>query len=230
MVHLTNNCFNQQMAKLSGIWPSEFKSAERLKRYYNALCDLPDEAFCEIVNSIIDNFRTAPLPKDFREAADEWHKTFISKNGYKYGSQKEEYFEGVIECEWCMDSGMLYCSESSDPSTQFFMLCDCKTGMKRNDDLIPHWSKQVASAYHRLPFKTKDWVPTGAITAMGLMDMWRSKIHEGRTYWANLRKKPAPIFRQFWSNEEHEAFLAHKKKQMLEDLHSKMESQRNGNQ
>lgn len=226
MVHLTDKCFSQNMAKLSGIWPNEFKSPERLKRYYNACCNVPDEGFNEIVNTIIDNFRTAPLPKDFADATTVWHKNFVNENGYMFGHEKYQDHGSVIECEWCMDSGMLYCSDSSNPETQFFMLCDCPIGNKKQDELIPHWSKQISAAFTRLPFRLKEWIPTESVTTMGLFDMWRSKVNQGRSYWAEARKKPKPVFRQLWSNEEHEMFLMKKKKKMLEDLHAKMESQR----
>lgn len=215
--------FDQQMEKLKSSFGLKSFEGQKSILIWKYVQNLFDSEFEKIVDHMIASFRYAPLPNDFNEAAKAELKSRY-QSGWKERTEKEA--ARPIDCEWCIDSGFLYCSESDNPTTQFFMLCDCPAGKAKSDDLIPHWSKSVAGAYKRLPFIVKDWVPTGSVTAMGLLDMYRAKLNEGRTYWANLRKKPKPIFRQLWSNDQHEHFLQAKKKFMLESLHAKMESQR----
>jgi hypothetical protein len=75
--------------------------------------------FSRIVDEMISDFRYAPLPKDFREA--------IQRRGR---FQSEDHGPDVLECKWCLDSGLI---EANNDELGFtaFVRCTCEAG-KRN--------------------------------------------------------------------------------------------------
>lgn len=66
---MTEDEFIYQMKRLENEFSSKHFGYERLNRIKQCVMDLTPYGFSRVIDHMIDNFRQAPLPKDFREAA-----------------------------------------------------------------------------------------------------------------------------------------------------------------
>lgn len=61
--------FEIQMKRVFSEFDQKFYGPEKMKLIWNAVQVLPSRQFEKVVSELIANFRQAPLPKDFRDAA-----------------------------------------------------------------------------------------------------------------------------------------------------------------
>lgn len=72
----------EEVDKLCSRW-NEFKNKIYIKRCFQHLADLSPNVVSDIVNTMLDNFRFCPLPKDFNEAVQAYksaHSSFERTN------------------------------------------------------------------------------------------------------------------------------------------------------
>jgi hypothetical protein len=125
-----------------------------------AVRSLSDQSFEKIVSHFIANFRQAPLPKDFFEAA---AKERI------YTSTRSIPPPKPIDCHWCNDGGVIEVLHK-ETQKEYFMRCDCLEGAGspcgrvkgsfRTE--VPVWSKEYEREYVRFKFfgeRALKWKP-----------------------------------------------------------------------
>lgn len=182
-----------QISALSSRW-KEFTNSAYRDRCFQFMKDLPHSAMSEAVESILDNFRFCPLPKDFGEAALAWRQRFVQEHGFAYGTVSKEKQEPE-PCSDCMDTGYMFCKLTEElPETLVF--CHCEIGgdkSKSDSNFVPRWERGIydkAYGFIKIPFPTEKFIPKGP-TNFGKENL---KSNETVVWWTN-RKRQA---RDWW--------------------------------
>lgn len=166
---IASRIFTEQINRLTGVFGQAAFSADRVRRIYQLIGDLPPEAIAEIVSGFIDNSRYAPLPKDFLEAAKEWKKQYHLKTGQFWGYQSRQTVQPEIECQRCLDAGLLHIQV---PDGDYSLCrCDCTAGVQTTSQL-PVWSADMASLFVASPLPVK-WVKP---TSGNIEDQIRDRV------------------------------------------------------
>lgn len=191
-VERKKQAFLVMMNNLNQIWPG-INNKSRLKKYFQYLEKLPEKAWDEISDTLMDNHRTMPLPKDFQEAATAWKRA----NNYFVGNDKEQ--QESIYCQKCFDSGVLFIkTKSTEPTV--FVFCDCYFGTKSlhaYDEMMPQWNKTFFQmGFEIQPFDVEFFKPKiqGEITLNKIsttVERFRKKLYESRDYFNSLGKRQA---------------------------------------
>lgn len=193
---LSQKAFTAQINRLLVEWPSAFKG-ERLARIYSAVSDVPDYAFEEIANGMLDNFRTAPLPSDFHKASAEWHKRYFSKHGKFYHDQHDHEVIDVvpIKCAQCSDFGFIQITLKNN-GFQTILRCDCIEGKLQNDEYLPQWQPYFRDwmEISKCPlewFRPKEFVTPDSdkkdkhffTSLQKNIDVWQAKKKFAKDFW-----------------------------------------------
>lgn len=179
--------FLELMNNLNQIWPG-INNKSRLRKYFQYLEKLPEKSWDDISDSLMDNFRTMPLPKDFQEAALVW------KKANNYFSNSDQEISIAFDCSKCMDSGVLFIKvKTTEPTV--FVFCECCHGssnLQVYNEMMPQWNK----TFHQMgfeiqPFDADFFKPKiqGEITVKKIattVEIFRKKIYESRDYFNNL--------------------------------------------
>lgn len=182
--------FINLMNGLNEIWPG-INNKSRLRKYFKHIEMLPEEAWDEIADSLMDNFRTIPLPKDFHEAAVSWKRA----NNFKLESDDSE--QNYFYCNQCLDSGFLFIKvKPSEPT--IFVFCDCNSGSKNlhvYDEMMPQWNKTFFQmGFEIQPFDIEFFKPKiqGEVTLKKIattIERFRKRLYESRDYFNSLGKR-----------------------------------------
>lgn len=172
------------MNKLAAVWPN-MNNASRLPRYFKALGDLPDQAFAEMVEQILDTAKTMPLPDDFRQIASRWRHQYAIKNGEPFGAIKEAE---IIECLSCMDLGIVRIQHHTGNDFDELMRCDCHIGEK-SDLAAPQWDNQLGGAFKKSPVPI-NWFKCDAGKIFEKAQGWTKKRKKAEKHWSSLGYKP----------------------------------------
>lgn len=130
--------FLSHMNELASIWQNITNKA-RLKKYYSAVERLPENLWEEFFDSIIENERNMPLPKDFLDIALNIKKT---KKIWT-----DEFEENKNDCLKCMDSGFIFVKlKPTEP--EVFMFCSCEKGNENEiyyAGSLPKWNNNFSA-------------------------------------------------------------------------------------
>jgi hypothetical protein len=115
-------------------WPS---LKGQLDVYYSHLSFMALEAFEKLCHRFVEDFRSMPLPKDFKEAYAEWKKENFTKDPSSIEENKYQVFSRV-NCRFCGKKSTL-CIE--EPLGEKLKCRQCYTGLtdaqiKENFDTI----------------------------------------------------------------------------------------------
>jgi len=103
-------------------WPS---LKGQLDVYYSHLSFMALEAFEKLCHRFVEDFRSVPLPKDFKEAYAEWKKENFTKDTGSIGENKYQIHFGV-NCRSCSKKGIV-CIE--EPLGEKYKCRQCYTGL-----------------------------------------------------------------------------------------------------
>jgi hypothetical protein len=182
--------FLDMMNDLALVWP-QINTKARLSRYMKALGSLPIEAYDDIYNTLVDNFKTAPVPNDFSEAAKAWHRS------HNYQKEKEEFEPAMVHCLKCYDSGFNFI-KLNEKEPRVLVFCDCYFGEQNcniYDSMMPRWNTSfIQMGFIRLPFDVAPFIPKaqGEITLgkmQSTIERFRKKLYESRDYFIELPKR-----------------------------------------
>lgn len=199
MIHLSQQAFNKGINQLVSVFGENGFKPERINRIFKTVADVPDFGFQEIIDGIIDNFKYAPLPKDFHEASVEWHKKFKDKYGYYYHRKNEVIEVTPIRCIACGDFGFLKVTmkESNYISV---IRCNCIEGKLCGDEYLPQWESFMYEAFdkERCPlewFKPKDL--KSQVYEEKEYYKFESHIQKQIDYWQEKKKVAAKFWKEF---------------------------------
>lgn len=190
---MNQRLFTEQLNRLIGTFSETAFKPERIRAISNIVESIPEPWLKEIVDTFIDNFKYAPLPKDFREAV-----YALRKSNKVYEDIETVYTTGCVDC---YDMGFLFCKFSaSEPTT--LAICHCPAGeaeqgvFTQKDLIIPKWEVgkfDQVFGFIKLPFPVKWFKPEvpdefdAESFLMGAMDEKVSKWSQFRTtanqYW-----------------------------------------------
>lgn len=94
---MTLDTFNQHMQRLYSLFGDKAYPPERIKRIWHYVERLPDHAMQKIIDQFVETQRNAPLPQEFRTAADAWTKAHGTQRAYSLYNA----------CEHCDGDGYL---------------------------------------------------------------------------------------------------------------------------
>lgn len=184
------NEFTKIMNEMAALWPG-MNNKSRYKKYYQYVERLPIHAMREIADTIFDNFRHQPLPKDFQEAASAWKKANEQFN------KDEEFETNVNSCDDCADSGVNFVKvRITEPTV--FMYCHCDFGKQCSQNhsyVLPVWNKSFdAMGFQRQTFDIDFFKPEfyGEVTPekiQSTLDKFRDKLKSSRDYFEELPKR-----------------------------------------
>ena len=191
MLNENKQDFVEMINYLAGMWPS-INNAMRTKRIYESLKFLPKEAFFDIADMMIDNYRQMPTPEDFRQAAKEWKKNHLKD------SNNEIIEITPIKCNYCYETGYIFCKLNNDePVTLVY--CECEIGKEKSNkynSCMPRWDKKFEPVYGfiKLQFPYKDFIPNNPKSYIDLLNdcivkSWKEKIKNAHAYWDKKNKE-----------------------------------------
>lgn len=179
----------EQINRLISAFGQVHFSTERLKLIMAILNDLPDEAVTEITTSMIEHYRQAPLPKDFREAKNTWIQNRHAKT--------VDVAQPVNRCPDCFDTGYLFCKmHGNEPETLAFCHCEFGTTTSENTpSFMPQWKQRVfdrSYGFTLIPFPLEKFRPqTDEEKAkflsggpVGAIVWWLGLKAKAHNYWA----------------------------------------------
>lgn len=194
---ITESFFMEKMTELSKAFPSiATKSVVRLRRYRQALEDLPESAINSIVDTLMDNFSHTPLPKDFFEAAAAWKRANKVFDGQVIDIRP-------IECTDCYQTGFIFMRmEITEPEVLAF--CHCAFGTQAHKVTAPlynilRWEKgNFDRLFVKSPFPVGWFTPSENENARGLNDImdwskvrqWNQKIKDSHEYYLLRAQQP----------------------------------------
>jgi len=193
---LNHKIFTDGMNKLAVAFPG-ITNLARMQRYYAAVASLPDEAFDDVVNDLLDTARSMPLPKDFLESARVWRANFYRQNG-SYYAEKSKIEEGDgIDCRKCGDLGYLKITHKN-PEIKLLtvMRCHCEMGGRGSRD-IPEWDNALLTVYNCEPCPISWFKPDLDVNSsndaalLGTLfkkaSGWRDFIKKSEAYWKAVK-------------------------------------------
>jgi hypothetical protein len=179
--------FLSRFETLVECFPS-MKSKTKIERIYNFLKDIPKDGIDEIINTIIDNFKYAPTPSDFFDAATAWKK----KNNYYNQVIEAQYTK--IGCDYCFDTGIVKFEHTEPDGFQYLIRCDCETG-KTNNSNMPRWDSSLKGGFVKKALNAAWFNPniTPDTTEelanekiMKKVNEWKKQIKRSEKYWTDL--------------------------------------------
>lgn len=188
--------FVEEMNRLATVFKNIIDPG-RIKRYYEKVQDIPNEAFSAIVNHYLDTFKNQPLPMDFEKSAKEWKKDFYEKNGYFFSSSLNQAtaYEYLLCCKNCYDSGFVFMAVNIDQvMSNEWAYCDCASGEKKATEAIyelPRLDHEMKHLFTVKEFPTEYFVPS-ITSSDNVKSLW-SKV---TAFKASLKKSEI-----FWSGK-----------------------------
>lgn len=184
--------FLNMMNDLATVWPG-INNKSRLKKYYQYIERLPEKAWEDITDMLMDSFRSPPLPKDFKDAATAWKK---SNEIY---DKQDEFTENVNSCDECFDSGVIFVKvKPTEPTV--FMYCNCNFGKGCSSNhffVLPVWNKTFDEmGFVKQTFDLEFFKPKfeGEVTFKKMetvLDRFRAKLKSSRDYFEELPVRQA---------------------------------------
>lgn len=184
--------FLNHMNELASIWQNITNKA-RLKKYYSAVENLPEAYWDEFFDSIIENERNMPLPKDFLNTA------MNLKKQKKIWS--EEFYENKNDCSKCMDSGLIFIKLKPNEPT-VFMFCSCDKGIENEiyyHGSLPKWNNNFSAiGFEVQEFDLKLFTPENKlpeectfsdIVSNEVFGKFRTKFNESKEYFKKLNER-----------------------------------------
>ena len=178
--------FKTQMKRLVGVWGQRHFNEERMTRIWQMVESISEDDFSKTVDTMLDNLRYAPLPKDFQEA---------TRSFKRYGSAEEKE-EVKHNCETCYDLGFLRWPNA--PIEFLAVRCHCQP----KDFLHHEFIKQVkpGSEATRFDFKvlTPKHNPEEELQYTyfnGRVAWWKSVLRESNEFW---RQNKMPEKEEWW--------------------------------
>ncbi len=184
--------FDQEMARIYEVFKRTQYTAERTELIFKGLCNLPRESFRRIVTHFISTYKTAPLPKDFFEAA------IRERNhiGFKKESKPRE-----IWCKKCNDSGVVNVLHKASKK-RLFMHCDGiqengTTCDDRNPWNLPRWAPSLDTDFTFIPFfgeealkwKPKKFSPARLEESLkDKVEEWKLMVRVSEQFWIEYAK------------------------------------------
>jgi hypothetical protein len=180
------------MAKLRTEFGPKAFTPERQDIIARAVRTLPDRNFEKIVQHFIANFRQAPLPRDFLEAA--------AKERVHLGEIKREWVPAPEpDCDWCNDGGVMEV-EARQSGREYFIRCGCLAGHKSFRTDLPIWSTETFGEYFKV-HKMKGaralrWKSKNAFDPKAAIESLNDKVEEWK-----VKHQVSVIFWREWMGE-----------------------------
>jgi hypothetical protein len=160
------------MQKLVKLFGSKNFGQERLRSVWRICNHLTGYEFSRIVEEMVDNFRYAPLPKDFREACQRRGRF-----------RAEEGESDVTKCLRCNDGGLL---EAHNDELNFtaFVRCNCVVGEESQwKNQLPMVTAEIEKSHRVETIDSKLWKPTKKENIWVKAQKWKAQIELSRGYW-----------------------------------------------
>uniref|UniRef100_A0A6M3Y5F4 Uncharacterized protein n=1 Tax=viral metagenome TaxID=1070528 RepID=A0A6M3Y5F4_9ZZZZ len=128
-------------------WPS---LKGQLTVYYTHLNFMNYEAFEELCHRFVEDFRSMPLPKDFKEAYSEWKKESWEK-GSDPIDRPDYIIHFAVNCVKCGKKNTM-CIE--EPLGESFECRECYTGLTFSE-IMARFKKLAETAYPKIEYKKR---------------------------------------------------------------------------
>lgn len=152
---LSRDQFKTGFQPIFEIWPKSF-SGPRLESIYSHVKVLEYIDFKRLVRDIVENFKNAPLPKDFRIAVKEKFKPD------HYRNPLHDLPKSTIRCRDCFDTGLLFMAMKGETGFESLMICHCSEG-NHVGLTIPRWDKKTSpQLFDKKEFKVELFKPASA--------------------------------------------------------------------
>lgn len=168
--------FRIQMGRMYSLFGEKTYPQERLESIWQFCQDLPDHVFRQMVNSFIDDAKSAPLPKEFKSLA----ASYFAKNR-GFNQEPETKPSAQARCWDCGDSGNAFANKKSNGASYVFR-CHCRIGGDRPKAQGAQWSAHFEAEYELQPLYKKnqgDWKPKPDQTATQMLAFLRGRPVEG---------------------------------------------------
>ena len=164
--------FEIQINRVSKVFGKKGFEPDRVYTIWKMSEHMDAPAFSRIVDEMISDFRYAPLPKDFREA--------IQRRGR---FKAEESTPDILECKWCLDSGLIE-AHNDELAFTAFVRCTCEAG-KRNQlgKNLPFFTAEMKKDHKFSAPSPKRWKPDDNDNLWVKARLWRQQIEMSEGYW-----------------------------------------------
>lgn len=161
--------FQIEFEQIRQVFGEKFYTQNRTSRIWKQVQHLEPLEFRKIVEELIEDFRYAPLPKDFREA--------VRRLPFK----SEEFDEATLEiCNSCNGLGFLYISETDFPYLAIRCTCHVNAQLKE-------WAQfPVAKYYHATKRFPNAWFKPDKTEIDGIWAKaarWKKHLQKSLEYW-----------------------------------------------
>ena len=148
---MRQEAFKKQMDRLVAVFGDKPFHQEKIKLIFGSVRSLPEDSFEAIVTHFLSTFRSAPLPKDFHEAA-------IKERNNMPKARSEDPVEEEL-CKWCLNSGLMEIHHKQSEK-DYLVRCGCEEGAASIHTKVPRWNKvNMAEKFTAVLAKPKKWAP-----------------------------------------------------------------------
>lgn len=178
--------FQEQMQRCIGIWGKSHFNENRVGRIWHIVKSLSARDFEGIVDTMLDNMRYAPLPKDFQDA---------SRSKRRYITQKPDPVS--YDCTDCFDMGYL---RWETPKLHYCAIrCHCTAGGRQRHTIPQAPQHSKAKPWDSSLFRPNKPIEHDGITISHMsekIEWWRRVLLNSAAFWVNnldeIPKAPVP--------------------------------------
>ena len=177
---MTHEDFMALMNELYTTFGAKAYPTARTRLIWDLTKDLTQSQFSRVITHFTMQFRQAPLPKDFLEAA------IRERNAKSSRSQSADPYSP--DCQKCLGAGVFEVRAKSQADL-IFVRCNCADGKKSIHNFLPvwdafTWGKNFTPVYMG-EGRHLDWKPRAGIAGLEEQArIWLNKIKQSQKFWS----------------------------------------------